>query len=381
MFMLSRDRVRNAIEHRKVDRVPRDLGGVVSGISKIAYEKLLIYMNKSNYSIHVYDTIQQLAQVDESILSKFKIDTRHIRANASGSRLNHTDSFKDIFGITYQRVGTSEIPTLYYEMMSYPLADASLADIQKYEWPVPSESWFSGLSKLVKRFWDDGYAVIANPISGGILEQTVYLRGLQQFMYDLYGNRELIEELLDRNVTNQLEMNEKYLEEVGEYSLILIYGDDYGHQDRLLMHPEMWRELVKPRVKEFIKCIKGDFSHIKIQLHSCGSVAPIIPDLIEIGFDILNPVQPRAVEMDHDVLNEKFGSKICFHAGFDIQYVLPRGSQNDIEQEVKRVVSSLGRDNTGYIFATAHNILADVPPENIIRMYDALDRFDETSEI
>lgn len=378
--MLSRERVLNAIEHRKVDRVPRDLGGVVSGISKIAYEKLLTLINKPNYTIHVYDRIQQLAQVDESILKKFKIDTRHIRTNTSGSRMNHSDSFKDIFGISYQRVGTAEIPTLYYEMIAYPLANASLAEVRRYKWPVPSESWFNGLARLVNRLTDEGYAIVANPISGGILEQTVYLRGLQQFMHDLYENRELIEELLDLSVVNQITMNEKYLEEVGENSLILIYGDDYGHQDRLLMHPEMWRELVKPRVKELFRCIKQDFPQIKIQLHSCGSIAPIIPDLIEIGVDVLNPVQPRAAEMDHVVLKQKYRSQICFHAGFDIQYVLPKGSQNDIGEEVKRVVSSLGSDNTGYIFATAHNILADVPPENIIRMYDALDKFDETSE-
>ena len=152
------------------------------------------------------------------------------------------------------------------------------------------------------------------------------------------------------------------------------FCDDYGNQDRLMMHPKMGRELIKPKVKEFVHYVKKDFPHIKILLHSCGSIYAIIPDLIEIGFDILNPVQPLAIGMDHQSLKEKYGKQLCFHGGFDIQQVMIYGTPKENADEVKRLTSTLGADGTGYIFATAHNIQADTPAENIISAYDMLDQ-------
>ncbi|UCG04723.1 MAG: hypothetical protein JSW11_20465 [Candidatus Heimdallarchaeota archaeon] len=209
-------------------------------------------------------------------------------------------------------------------------------------------------------------------MSGGILEQVIGLRGFHTFLSDLYGNRDIVEELLDKNLDHQQLIWQKWLSEVGEYVSIAMYGDDYGTQERLLIHPQMWRDLVKPKVKTLIRSIKKDFPHIKIQLHSCGSIVEIIPDLIEVGFDILNPVQPTP-RMDHASLKQKYGSKICFHGGVDIQEVLPRGSPLQVEQEVNRILDTLASDHTGYIFAMAHNILADVPPENILAAFKALD--------
>ncbi|MFW9996764.1 MAG: uroporphyrinogen decarboxylase family protein [Candidatus Odinarchaeota archaeon] len=376
--MLPRERVLNAINHHPVDRVPRDLGGVVSGISKIAYKKLLAYWNIPHQQVQTADRVQQLAVIDEKILEKLMVDTRHIRANPSNNKEsspnNVDNSFKDIYGITYRRIGTREIPTLYYEMVGYPLANANLNEVRNFNFPIPTNNWFTGLARLAKSLWSRGFVVIADPLSGGILEQTEWLRGFEQFLIDLYRNREIIEELLDQNLSNQLLIWEKWLEEVGEWVTIATYGDDYGSQDRMLIHPTMWRELIKPRVETLIKTIKKDFPCIKVQLHSCGSITPIIPDLIEIGFDILNPVQPLAKDMDHPILKEKFGSDICFHGGVDIQAILPRGTPEEVEREVKRVMTTLGAGNTGYIFAMAHNILADVPPENIIAAYNTLSK-------
>lgn len=377
--MLPRERIENAISLRKIDRIPRDFGGPVSGISRIAYEKLLNYWKMPNNNIEFSDLIQQLAEIDDKILMKLKIDTRHIRMDTPNkeeiTRNGKLESFYNIFGIKYQSIGTSEYDLLYYEMVSYPLAKASLKEVKEFEFPSPNKEWFIGCEKKAKNFWEEGYAVVADPGSGGILEQTIGLRSFQTFLSDLYENREIVEELLDRNLTNQLQIWERWLSEVGEWVTIAMYGDDYGTQERSLLHPNMWQELVKPRVKKLIKTIKKDFPHIKIQLHSCGSIAEIIPDLIEIGFDIINPVQP-ARGMDHNSLKEKYGSKICFHGGVDIQEVLPRGSQLEIKNEIRRVLNSLARDHTGYIFAMAHNILADVPPENIIAAFNALDLSD-----
>lgn len=376
--MIARNRVVNVINHHPVDRVPRDLGGLVSGISKIAYERLLAYWKIKGLRIQISDRVQQLARIDDSLLMKLKIDTRHIRANPNYDQPtpdSTSEIFKDLYGITYRRTGTTEIPTLYYEMVEFPLARASLNEIKNYQWPSPTNKWFSNLSKLAKTYWKDGYAVIADPLSGGILEQTIWLRGLERFFLDLYEHRDIVEELLEQSLINQLEIWEAYLGKIGEWVNIIVYGDDYGHQDRTLMNPKMWRTLVKPRVQVLIQSIKKAYPHIKIQLHSCGSIEPIIADLIEIGFDILNPVQPRAKNMDHSILKDKFGSQICFHGGFDIQNVLPLGNDSDVKNEVERVLSTLAQDHTGYIFAMAHNILADVPPQNIEAVFKTLDEF------
>ncbi|MFX1283422.1 MAG: uroporphyrinogen decarboxylase family protein [Promethearchaeota archaeon] len=373
--MLPRERIENAVSFHEIDRIPRDLGGPVSGISIIAYEKLLSYWNMSSNNIQVSDLIQQLAAINETVLMKLKIDTRHIGMDPPRreklSKNGKIESFYNIYKIKYQYIRTSKYDPLYYEMVSYPLAEASLKEVKELKLPSPTEEWFIGCEKAARKYWEEGYAVVADAMSGGILEQTIGLRGFHTFLSDLYRNRELIEVLLDQNLTHQIQVWERWLSELGDWVTIAMYGDDYGTQERLLLHPNMWRELVKPRVKELIQSIKRNFPHIKIQLHSCGSIAEVIPDLIEIGFDILNPVQP-AKGMDHIYLKQKYGSQICFHGGVDIQEVLPRGSPVEVENEVKRVLNALAKNKTGYIFAMAHNILADVPPENILAAYDAL---------
>ncbi len=372
--MIPRERVLNAIEHKEIDRFPRDLGGLVSSISKIAYQRLLNYWNLPSNNIITSNRVQQLAEISNPILEKLSIDTRHITPKVSNSDENISDSFTDIYGIKFQRTGSSEYPVLYYEMVSFPFSDANLNDVRKYKWPKPIDSWFSACMRDAKKYKKENYAIIADPVSGGIQEQTVWLRGIEKFFLDLYQNRDIIEELLDSVKDNQIEITEMYLEQLSDYVDIILYGDDYGNQDRLMMHPKMWRELIKPRVKEFVRNIKRNYPHIKILLHSCGSIHAIIPDLIEIGFDILNPVQPLAIGMDHQSLKDRYGKKICFHGGFDIQQVLPYGTPKENANEVKRLASTLGADGTGYIFAMAHNILADVPAENLISAYEALDQ-------
>ncbi len=377
--LLPRERIENSILHEDIDRIPRDFGGPVSGIAKIAYEKLLRYWKMPINNIQISDLEQQLAVIHENVLTKLKIDTRHIGMNPpirkSFSEDGTIESFTNIFGMKYQKTRTSLYDPLYYEMVSYPLAEASLTGVREYKFPTPTKEWFSNCRKIAQTYWKEGYAVVADPVSGGILEQTTWLRGNQQFLSDLYENREIVIELLDRNLSHQLQMWESWLSEVGEWTTIAMYGDDYGTQERPLLHPQMWRDLVKPRVKKLIQTIKKNYPQVKIQLHSCGSIAEIIPDLIEIGFDVLNPVQPSK-GMDHASLKQKFGSEICFHGGVDTQEVLPRGSQLEVENEVQRVLSTLASDHTGYIFATAHNILADVPPENISAAFEALDKLE-----
>ncbi|MHA1331257.1 MAG: uroporphyrinogen decarboxylase family protein, partial [Candidatus Hodarchaeales archaeon] len=326
--------------------------------------------------ITINDRVQQLAQIDERILERLEIDTRNVRMKTSGnySREDPTGNyFVDIWGIKYTRIGSPTYPTLYFEMTDYPLANADLKYIREsYSWPKPQKDWFGGQKSLAKKYSDQEYAVIANPPSGGMLEQTIWMRGFDQFLKDLYESPEIIEELLEGNLINQQEFWAAWLEEVGEWTTIVLYGDDYGTQDRELLSPTMWRKLIKPRLRKLISSIKKDYSHIKIMLHSCGSIYRIIPDLIEVGIDILNPIQPSAKNMEPSRLKREFGSDLCFHGGIDTQNLLPKASPQKICSEVQKTVQILNNDQTGYIFATSHNILADVPPENIQALFEAL---------
>lgn len=373
--LTSLERVQYAIERKEFDRIPRDVGGLVSNISLIAYKKLLEHWNIQSDKLIISDRVQQLAEIDEHILKRLRIDTRHIRAIPPNNRNSsaESDSFIDPYGIKYQRIGIKEHPTLYYEMVEFPLAKASLADIHSHSWPKAEDNWFTGKSKQAKSFIENGFAVVANPLSGGILEQTIWLRGFDQFLRDIYSDRSTVIELLDQNLTNQISIWEAWLGEVGEWTTIALYGDDYGTQERLLLSPTMWRDLIKPRVKDLVQTLKRNFPEISFQLHSCGAVEPIIKDLIEIGFDILNPVQPRAKGMDHKLLKEKYGKKICFHGGFDIQEIMPKGTKKDVQTEAERLFNTLAKNNTGYIFAFAHNLLADTPPLNIVAVFNFLD--------
>lgn len=349
----------------------------MSGIAIIAYKKLLDYLGFPINNIGISDLEQQLAIIDEKILTELKIDIRHIRMTTPikknyGSN-GIVESYVNIFGMVYQKIGTSEVDPLYYETIRHPLAEASIREIRDYDFPKCTPDWFHDCKLNAKRFWNKDYAVTMDPVSGGILEQSIGLRSNHRFLSDLYENLEIVMELLDRNLDYQLDVWEHWLNEVGEWVSIAMYGDDYGTQDRPLLHPSMWRELIKPRVKKLIQTIKKNYPNVKIQLHSCGSIAELIPDLIEIGFDVLNPVQP-CKGMDHIALKKKYGSRICFHGGIDTQQVLPRGTTLEVENEVRRVLNSLASDQTGYIFSTAHNILADVPPENIVAIFNTLNR-------
>ncbi|MHA1972576.1 MAG: uroporphyrinogen decarboxylase family protein [Candidatus Hodarchaeales archaeon] len=369
MKLSGQERVQRAINHKETDRPPRDLGGIVTGISIIAYKKYLSFMGLDTSQVHINDRVQQLAQIDERILEKLSIDTRNLRMKTSGNYSKEDTAgnyFIDIWGIKYTRIGSPNYPTLYFEMTEYPLANANLKYLREsYKWPRPQKNWFKGQRVLAEKYFKQGYAVIANPPSGGILEQSIWMRGFDQFLTDLYDNPEMAEELLEGNLLNQQEIWSAWLEEVGEWTTIALYGDDYGTQNRELLHPKMWRKLIKPRLRKFISSIKRDYPHIKLMLHSCGSIYKIIPDLIEVGVDILNPIQPSAKNMEPDRLKREFGSDICFYGGIDTQDLLPKASPQEIINNVKQTVDILTHDNTGYIFATSHNILADVPPENI----------------
>jgi uroporphyrinogen decarboxylase len=363
------ERVLLSINKKEPDRVPIDLGGVISGITKIAYDNILKHMGLRGVESKIWDVMQGLVDIDEKVLERFGVDIRHIRPNPPrDDEVKRGEGWLvNEFGLTLKK----QFQGYYYEFVEdkSPLYNAkSIEDVESYRSPEPHDERFSNLGKRARALLEQGLAVTADAFLGGVLELAVWLRGFNKFYYDVIANPEFARALLDKTLDINKRFWEAYLSEVGDYATIILCADDYGHQNGLLMSPGLWRKLIKPRLKEFIAHSKGFAKKAKIQFHSCGSVEPIIGELVEVGVDILNPIQPRAKDMDSRHLVEKYDKRICYHGGIDVQYVLPRGTEKDVEEEVKRRIRDLAPGG-GYIVAGAHNIQPDVPPKNVEALF------------
>lgn len=369
--MNPRERVIETLNHRELDRPPIDLGGTVSGIHNKAYSNLIQAL-KLDLKVRIDPRdVQQLAKPDEIVLEKLGVDFRHVglRPVPGPGRIQPDASgrpyFIDEWGIKWGRNPN------YYDMIDHPLKDASIDDLEKYNWPDPINPMrFTGLRDEVKNLYSNTeYAIQADAFFGGIYECAWWLRGFEAFTVDMYRRQEFAEQFLDKILKLYLDFYSEYLDIVGPYIQIIDYNDDIGMQTGPLLSPIMFKKYLKPRYSEIFKLIRSK-TKAKIFLHTCGSVHLLIPDLIEIGLDVLNPIQPLATKMDIAGLKRDFGEKLCFHGGIDIQRLLPHGSTAEVTAEVKRI-TRIGGKSGGLILAGAHNIQSDVPPENVIALFEA----------
>jgi len=360
------ERVLTVLDHRQADRVPIDLGGPINGIHHVALKNLLALMGLRDYPIVIFDRMQGLGEIPEFILKQFDVDFRHVRLNPprlDEFRYVSEDRYVNEFGITFERHGH------YFDMVeeAKPLyAAKSPRDIENYTPPKPHEGRVRGLGKIAKSYMDEGYAVVMDAFTGGIWELAQWLHGMSNSLRDLVLNPELMNALLDLTLEIHKSFWEAILNEVGDYIHIVLYGDDYGLQTGPQMSPKLWEKFIFPRLRDLVSFIKKH-TKARFMLHCCGGIRPLIGKIIEAGVDILNPLQPRAKGMDRKELRKEFGGRVVFHGGVDIQYVLPRGTPKEVENEVIDVMETYAP--VGYIFSPAHNIQADVPPQNIITAY------------
>ena len=365
--MTSRERVKCALNHEKPDRVPTDLGGGVSTLTYGAYARLIDYMGIKEPKGEIGE-FKVMVGIDEDILEQLEVDFRHIFMKAPKGwepKVFDDGTFEDEWGIRFRDVG------YYTEMIGHPLQDASIDDLDSFHWPdFTDKSRVEGLREKAESLYNNtDYALAAGSVGGRIFEQAQWLRGMQQFLEDLIINQEFVETLMDKLVEIQKEFFDLYLDAIGEYIEVIVMGDDLGTQDNLLISPKTYRTLIKPRQAEVYSYVK-DKTDAKIMHHTCGAAYPFIGDLIEIGVDILNPIQPLAKGMDREKIKRDFGDKLCFWGGIDEQKVLPFGGVQDVINEVKRAIKALN-GNGGYILSAAHNIQPDVSPQNIIALFKA----------
>ena len=370
--MTSRERLLAALAHKEPDRAPVDLGSTnVSSMHINAYRKLLQLLEIRDDAMQFIDFGQQLAAPCDEFIKKLGIDTKSLKLPGSKTKnirfLNEDKSeYEDAWGIVWRKPPGG----LYYDSVGHPLENLPDTDaIARYPWPsVDDLCSDSGLHDTARKIRENSDFGIVGSCGGSILMLAEDLRGYETLFMDMMTEKEIVMYILDRILELRIAMTERLLGQAGEYIDVIKIGDDLGGQTAPLISLELFREFVKPVTEKLIRYIK-EHSKAAVMYHCCGSIRTFIPDLIEIGVDILNPIQTQAAGMDPLALKKDFGEKLVFWGGIDTQKTLSKGTPQDVRNEVKDRIAQMGK-NGGYIVCASHNIQADVPPENILAMVE-----------
>jgi uroporphyrinogen decarboxylase len=409
--MNSRERVLSALNHQQPDRAPVDLSGTrSSGISAIAYARLRDKLGLPPRPIRVYDILQQIAIVDEDVLSLFGVDTIELgRAFAleekdwvdwtlpngvacqvpawnKPERLPGRWVLRSLRSPQGQIIAHMPDGALYFEQTYWPFAQGDTGDENPAD--VMTESMWTGVASppgpLVGG--PDGYAVLAegarklrqstgraiiSMFGGNMLELGQFLYRNDNFFMILASEPKRAHVFLEKATAMYMDKLEKYLAAVGPYIDVILFNDDLGMQSGPQISPHMYRRFFKDHNRRMWQRAK-QLAPVKVLLHTCGGVRELLPDLIEDGVDAINPVQISSRGMEAAGLKADFGKDITFWGGgCDTHFVLPHGTPAEVKEHVKKQVSILNPGG-GFVFQQVHNILADVPSENIIAMYEAL---------
>lgn len=369
-----RERVRLALDRKEPDRVPLDLGSTGNtGITAVAYRRLLSYLG-IEAEVVVWDRMQQLAVPDERVLLRLGIDTRGLWAGPPDDRRERElegDSYEDEWGVVRSRPPGG----YYYDLVRSPLAgDVTASDLRSFPWPDPEDPGrVRGLRERAQAIRErTPYALVVHG-APGFITRAQYLRGFEDWFTDLVADPDLAGAVLDRTLEFQMALTRSILREVGDYVDVMMFGDDLGVQGGPMVSPAVYRRLIKPRQAKLFDLFHS-LTDAKLLYHTCGSVYDLIDDLIEIGIDVLNPVQVAAAKMDSAGLKARFGDRLAFWGGVDTQHVMPRGTPDEVRAEVRRRIRDLAPGG-GYVVDTVHNIQADVPAENICALYEEAARF------
>jgi uroporphyrinogen decarboxylase len=307
---------------------------------------------------------------DEKLLQRLGVDIRHIGPRYVGPKelkgeCGIGSGGKDFMGITWKPI-VNKFGT-YYEIDVSPLARmTTVREIEEYSWPKVDWFDFSHLKGEIARInKDHRYAIIY--FVGGAFESPWYMRGLERFLTDLVECPDIAEAISSRITRFYKERAMRAIEASGGQIDIVISGGDIGTQRGMMLSPNLWRQHIKPYSTQLIRTFK-DMGLITYY-HSCGSLFPVIGDFIEMGLDILDPIQPKAADMEPEKLKKHFGKKLTFHGGVDEQELLPHGKPSDVRKEVERLVQILGSDGA-YVVCPAHALQPDTPMENIMAIYD-----------
>jgi uroporphyrinogen decarboxylase len=388
MAMNGRERILATLSHAEPDQVPFDLGSTqVTGIHAFAYQGLRECLHLPPVVPVLCDEVQGLALPDDDLLDLLGVDVRGLfplnshndgvagrLRRALGGNGEEVEAFVDEWGITQHRPYPDG---LYFTAVRHPLeGPITVQDVEQYPWPdAGAPRRIAGLREQALAYRAQGRAVVIKGVLAGIFEMAQRVRGMAPLMMDMASDVALAEALLDRMLLLKLDFWEMALPQLRDVVDVVSEADDYGTQVSQLISPRMFRRLMKPRLAVLFRRIHELAPHAKLFFHSCGNVRPLLPDFIEIGVDILNPVHVRAVGMDPVELKRDFGKDIVFWGGgIDTQDALPHGTPQEVADDVRRNVEALAPGG-GFVFNTVHNIQADVPPANVVAMWQALRQY------
>lgn len=368
--MTHRERVLAAVDHQETDRTPIDFSGTLATtIVPSTYESLKRHLGETHETTIGWKR-QQLVLPAESILRRFDVDTRPLKLgdyDGGKARVLSTHKMIDNWGTTWSK----EVGGHYLNVDGpFYKTEADPALIEAYDWPDHDNP---GLYQGLKQQAEDlhhgtNYAVILD-LGIGIVTRAQFVRGFMEFLMDMTFQPEFAKSLLEKLGQIWIRIARHALQQVGHLVDVVFWGDDYGMQQAPMFRPQHFTDLVKPVNQRMVTTVK-ELSDARVLLHSCGSIAPMIPDMIDTGIDALNPVQVSADNMDPAKLKAEFGDRLAFWGGIDTQDVLPFRTPAEVSKNVRFIIKTLGKGG-GYVLSTVHNIQDQVPPENIVAMFEA----------
>ena len=411
--MNARERVLTSVDHHEPDGLPVDLGSTPSsGISAVAHANLVTRLGVADQRTRVYDVVQQLAQPSDELLEHLRIDAVDIGRTFNPSDedwkpmtlpsglqveipawfqpVHQEDGAWEAFTEDGLRIASMPLGASFFDQTHFPYLDGYPDDFSDLPQVMPRVLW----SGLVHSPWDhagdEGFwetlrertvALRASTdralmvvVGCNLFEWGTFLRRIDNFLMDLVVDQANVERLLDALLELHFDTLDKTIAAVGDKVDVIRFGDDLGMDSGPLMSPETYRAIFKPRLAALNAHVHAR-SSLKTFLHSCGSIHRLLPDLIEAGVDIINPVQISAHDMEPAKLKADFGADVTFWGGgADTRRVLPRGTPQEVKDHVRRNIEAFAPGG-GFVFATAHNMLPDVPPENIVAMYEAVDEY------
>jgi uroporphyrinogen decarboxylase len=369
--MTHRQRILAALARREPDRVPLDLGGTgCSTMTVGAHARLRAHLGiPVEPPAPLFSRRGSTAIVDRAFVERFQCDILPLVPGtpATAERDISDSAFVDEFGVTWQRHSGT-----HYINVNGPFQksdDPTPADVGRFAWPDPTHpSRYTGLAGNARVLRGEGDHAVALTAWLGPVHLSQFMRGYAEWLEDLLARPAFVEALIDQFVGLWVEAMDRVLAECGGEVDVVLFGDDIGTQTGPLFRPELYRRFIKPYHKRMVETVKRH--GLPVVYHSCGSVYMFIKDLIEIGIDALNPVQVSAAGMDTTRLKREFGRDLAFWGGIDTQQVLSRGTPAEVREEVRRRIADLGRGG-GYVLCGVHNLQPEVPPENVVAMYEA----------
>jgi len=383
--MNSRDRILASMNHQEPDRVPFDLAGSTwTGITNTAYQNLRLFLGKETAEPNWADVVQQIVIPSDDIFEVLDVDTRGLfpltshnwdvydKLSDLGDRWEYFDEWS--FTHHFPKDGGH-----WFSLVKHPMENVlpDIGEIKSYNWPDPSDKErIRGLREKALKFRDQGKLVMIKGLCAGIFEMQQRFRGMSNALVDPFLYPEFSDCLIGKLADLKIEFWKMALEDLGDVVDVIAEADDYGTQESQLIDPDHFRQYYKPHISRIISAMNKSAPAAKIMFHSCGNVRPIIPDFIEMGIDILNPVHINAAGMEPYQLKKDFGKDVVFWGGgVDTQKILATGTEKDVEDDVRKNIDALAPGG-GFVFAAVHNIQSEVPPQNIMAMVRSIKRFD-----